>query len=160
MNIETIHFKKVAVIVFSTDDLHTIAMFGGDVIKLQQQVFETKINGVSLTETPTSELAVKLYLSDDKDFKKLLTAAIIFRNFNINTHRLKIAQTKEEFEDCLDMFYELAKSLNIIVTGDDMSVFDVSYITSELINEIEATHNNAKPNSNNFPNNFPNINLN
>jgi len=135
--VEEIHYKKVAIAVISNDSTLTIALFGGNSIDLINKINSSKIDGIYLNELSTSELAVSLYNATDESLKVLYTAAILIRNFKINTAKIKTTTSKIEFEECLDEYYSLCKLLNEIVEGEEMTEFQVSYIISELLLSLD-----------------------
>jgi cAMP phosphodiesterase len=137
MEIEQIHYKKVAVAVIKTDNKVTVALFGSNSIELMRNVNALKVNGVPVEELSVSEIAIALYKTDDDNLKLLYTAAILLNNFKLNTARIRNTKSKQEYENCLDVYYDFCKVFNEITDGNELSEFDVSYIISELILSIE-----------------------
>lgn len=137
MEVEQIHYKKVAVAVIKSNNKVTVAFFGGNSVELLHKVKALKVNGVSVEELSTSEIAIQLYKTDDDNLKLLYTVAILVDDFRKITSKIRNSKSKQEYEDCLDKYYDFCKLFNKIVDGDELSEFDVSYIISELVLSID-----------------------
>jgi hypothetical protein len=138
MEIEQIHYKKVAVAVIKIDNKVTVAFFGSNSIELMRKVNALKVNGVPVEDLSVSEIAIALHKTDDDELRLLYTVAILLDNFKSNTAKIRNAKSEQEYEKCLDAYYDFCKLFNEIADGDELSEFDVSYIISELVLSIEG----------------------